>query len=108
MQLGTRVKAKDGDSCFSLAERAIDDWLYKNGIAHKKEVKYPNSDMRCDWEVNKEGERVFIEYFGLMNIAAYKEKAMQKKRIAEENKIKLIGIMPGCDWESLLSKELLP
>lgn len=107
MQLGTWVKAKDGDLCFSLVERAIDDWLFKKGITHDKEVKYPDSDMRCDWEVCKNGRRIFIEYFGLMNIAAYKEKAALKKRIAEKNGIKLIGIMPECDWESLLSKELL-
>lgn len=107
MRIGTWVKAKDGDLCFSLAERAIDDWLSKNGITHNKEVKYPESDMRCDWEVLINGKRVFIEYFGLMNLSAYKEKALRKKEIAEANGIKLIAIMPECDWELLLSEEFL-
>ncbi len=107
MQLGTWVTAKDGDLCFSLAERAIDDWLYKKGIAHKKEVKYPDSDMRCDWEILNRGKRIFIEYFGLMNIATYKEKAALKKKIASDNGITLIDIMPECDWEEILSKALL-
>ena len=106
MRLGTWVLAKDGDLCFSLVEREIDDWLYKNNIVHTKEVKYPNSNMRCDWEVVKNGHRIFIEYFGLMNQDAYAQKAELKRKLAQDNGIDLIGIQPNDDWEVVLSREL--
>ena len=107
MRLGTWSIAKDGDQCFSLVERDIDDWLFRNGITHAKEVKYPGCDMRCDWEVSKGGRRIFIEYFGLMNQATYAEKAAQKKLIANQNNIHLIAILPNDDWEAVLTTELL-
>ena len=107
MRLGTWVLAKDGDQCFSLVEREIDDWLFQMGIAHTKEVKYPNSDLRCDWEVIKDKKRIFIEYFGLMNQSAYAAKAELKRQIAVANGIELVSIAPGCDWKALLSGLLL-
>ncbi len=107
MKLGTWVLSKDGDQCFSLAEREIDDWLFEKHIAHTKEVKYPNSDLRCDWEVFRDGKRIFIEYFGLMNQNAYAAKAELKRNLAAANGIILIGITPECDWEALLSATLL-
>lgn len=107
MRLGTWALSKDGDQCFSLVERDIDDWLFRNGIPHTKEAKYPGCDMRCDWEVSKGGRRIFIEYFGLMNQATYAEKAAQKKLIANQNNIHLIAILPNDDWEAVLTTELL-
>lgn len=107
MRIGTWVRAKDGDLCFSLVEREIDNWFYKNGIIHAKEVKYPESNMRCDWEILKNGKRYFVEYLGLMNIKAYEEKTVLKKQLAESNGIIFVGIMPRCDWESLLASIFL-
>ena len=106
MRIGTWTLAKDGDMCFSLVERDIDDWLYNKNIVHTKEVRYPGSDMRCDWEVIKDGKRIFIEYFGLLNWDAYARKAEEKKKLAKANGIVLIGISPGDDWESVLSESL--
>lgn len=107
MRLGTWTLAKDGDMCFSLVERDIDDWLFRRNIAHTKEVKYPGSEMRCDWEVYKDGQRIFIEYFGLMNQSTYASKAALKRQLAAENGIILIGLMPTDDWEEVLSTSLL-
>lgn len=106
MRLGTMVLAKDGDMCLSLAERDIDDWLSRNKVKHEKEVRYPDTHMRCDWEVFGYDSRIFIEYFGLMNQEAYAKKAELKRQMAKANKIKLIEIMPGVDWEKLLKAEL--
>ena len=103
MRLGTMVLAKDGDMCFSLAEREIDDWMSKNGIVHEKEVRYPVSNMRCDWELKGYGRRIFVEYFGLMNQEAYARKTDQKRRLARDNRIELVEIMPDTDWEAVLS-----
>ena len=102
MRLGTWTLAKDGDMCFSLAERDIDDWLYRNKVKHTKEVKYPGSDMRCDWELFGLGKRVFVEYFGLMNQEAYAKKAELKRQMAKDSGIDLVEILPNTDWESLL------
>ena len=106
MRLGTWTLAKDGDMCFSLVERDIDDWLTRHQIKHTKEVKYPNSDMRCDWEVFKNGVRIFIEYFGLMNQKTYAAKAELKRQIAQANQIHLVSITPEQDWEKTLSEVL--
>ena len=106
MRLGTWTLAKDGDMCFSLVERDIDDWLTRHKIKHTKEVKYPGTEMRCDWEVFRDGQRIFIEYFGLMNQETYAAKAEQKRQLAMANGIRLIGITPETDWESCLMKEL--
>lgn len=107
MRLGTWVIANDGDMCFSLVERDIDNWLSRKNIPHKKEVRYPESDMRCDWEVSRGNKRIFIEYFGLMNRETYAEKAALKYRMAKSHGIQLIGILPDDDWESKLSTLLL-
>lgn len=107
MRLGTWSVAKDGDLCFSLVEREIDNWLFNHNIAHTKEVKYPNSDMRCDWELFRNGKRMFIEYFGLMNRKTYATKAEQKRTLANTNGIELLAITPEMDWEKALRLYLL-
>jgi hypothetical protein len=38
---GTRVIAKDGHECNSIAELEIDNWLFQHGISHEKEPFYP-------------------------------------------------------------------
>lgn len=103
MKIGTMVEADDGDICFSLPERDIDNWLFAQGIRHRKEVKYPDSDLRCDWELLGYSQRVFVEYFGLMNQAAYAEKARIKNELASRAGIRLIEIFPETDWKSQLA-----
>jgi len=104
MKIGTMVLADDGDLCFSLPERDIDNWLFSNGIKHQKEVKYPDSDLRCDWEIFGFSQRIFVEYFGLMNRASYADKARMKTEIAQRNGIHLIEIFPDTDWKHLLKQ----
>lgn len=107
MRIGTWVLAKDGDMCFSLAERDVDDWLFAHRIEHNKEVQYPNSTMRCDWEVVCKKERFFIEYLGLMSKSAYAEKIKAKRAIADQHGIRLIEILPNTDWKRLLASLFL-
>ena len=104
MKIGTMVLADDGDLCFSLPERDIDNWLFSNGIKHQKEVKYPGSELRCDWELFGFSERVFVEYFGLMSRSAYAEKARLKTEIAQSAGIRLIEIFPDSDWKHILEQ----
>jgi hypothetical protein len=105
MKIGTMVEADDGDICFSLVERDIDNWMFSQGIRHKKEVKYPESDLRCDWEVFG-SKRIFVEYFGLMNQAAYAAKAKRKSEMASKAGITLIEIFPDTDWKTAIQKSL--
>lgn len=104
MRLGTLVRAEDGHMCYSMVERNIDNWLSRHGIKHEKEVNYPNSPMRCDWEVLLQGQRVFIEYFGLMSQEAYARKTEQKIEIAKQNNIELIPIYPETDWATTFER----
>ena len=69
---------------------------------HQKEILYPGSRMRCDWELIGFPERIFVEYFGLASMKAYAEKIAEKRALAESNKIKLIEIFSDSDWVALL------
>ncbi|MBI5195023.1 MAG: hypothetical protein HZA10_01730 [Nitrospirae bacterium] len=104
MKIGTMVLAKDGHVCLSLAEKDIDDFLYFLNIGHKKEVSYPNSNYRTDWEIVWNQKKYFIEFFGLMNIREYANKAKQKTALAALNNIELISIYPETNWKELIKK----
>ena len=103
MTYGIMSLAEDGHLCLSLAEKEIDDFLYSKGIIHEKEVFYPGSKMRADWEILNVEKRTFVEYFGLMSKKDYAEKTEKKIKIAKANNINLIEIYPESDWELLLS-----
>lgn len=104
MKIGTMTLAKDGHVCLSLAEKDIDDFLYSRNIVHKKEVPYPQSAYRADWAVDWQEKKYFIEFFGLMNISAYANKAKQKTEICRSHNIELISIYPETNWEALIIK----
>jgi hypothetical protein len=104
MKIGTMVLAKDGHVCLSLAEKDIDDFLYFSNIAHKKEVPYPKSEYQADWAIDWQEKKYFIEFFGLMNISAYANKAKQKAAIAAAHNIELISIYPDTNWKELITK----
>ena len=87
---GTRCLAKDGHVCFSLAEKTIDDLLFRMGISHKKEIYYPDSKYRADFLVND----TFIEYFGLAGNIDYDKKIEEKIKICKKKNIRLISLYP--------------
>lgn len=84
--------AKDGHKCDSLAERIVDDWLYKKDIKHERSISYPsNNKLTADFLV----EGYFIEFFGLHGKHKRYDQLMNNKlKIARENNLKLIGIYP--------------
>jgi hypothetical protein len=102
MTIGTMVLAKDGHVCLSLVEKEIDDFLFENGINHEKEVYYPNSNYRTDWELFGTDSRTFVEYFGLMSNSDYATKTSLKQAIAVESKINLISLFPETSWKDVL------
>ena len=95
MGRGTMCVAEDGHTCLSVAEKNIDDWLFKNNIKHEKEPAYPknqnlnpDNSLRADWKVNN----VFIEYFGLKGNKDYDKKILLKRELANILKLNLIEI----------------
>jgi hypothetical protein len=87
---GIQTLAKDGHMCFSLGEKTIDDYLYKNKIKHEREPKYPDSNYRADFKIGN----IFLEYFGLTGNPDYDIKTKMKKRLCKKHGIKLISIYP--------------
>jgi hypothetical protein len=102
---GVRCVATDGHECFSLAEKAIDDWLSAHHIPHEKEPVYPYDSqlnptrMRADWKVRE----VFIEYAGLMSEPDYSAKMETKQKLSAKFGIPLIVITPE-DMQNLDEK----
>jgi len=102
MPIGTHVLAEDGHLCFSLPEKDIDDFLYRNGLAHSKEVSYPGSRLKADWEIFGGQGRVFVEYFGMIKKPDYLSRVNRKTELARNHGIELIPIFPGDDWKGSL------
>jgi hypothetical protein len=90
---GTRVIAKDGHECNSLAELEIDNWLSQNGILHEKEPLYPydeelnpNTRYRGDFKIGI----TIVEYAGLMSKNEYREKMKIKEKLAKNRGLSLV------------------
>ncbi len=87
---GYRSIATDGHLCLSLGERAICEFLTKNGFIHEKEPSYPIHDlnpsggMRADFRVGD----VYIEFAGMLSEPAYAEKMQRKEELARALKMK--------------------
>lgn len=84
--------AKDGHKCDSLAERIIDDWLFRRKIKHDRAVSYPgNHGFTADFKV----EDYWIEFFGLSGeLKEYDRIKKKKLQLAKIYNLKLIEIYP--------------
>lgn len=76
----TNTKAADGHLCNSVSEALIDNWLTKNNVFHKREVFYPKTNYRADWAIFIEGQRIFVEYFGLANDSPRYDRTIKKNK----------------------------
>ncbi|MCX6720091.1 MAG: hypothetical protein NTV36_03240 [Candidatus Staskawiczbacteria bacterium] len=89
------AKAKDGHSCDSVSELLIDNWLYKNRIAHERDTHYPNTNHKTDWKIFAKEKEIFVEYFGLANDSPRYDRCIKEKiKLCDINKITLIAIYP--------------
>jgi len=91
---GTRVLSKDGHECLSFGEMHLDNMMHKHSLKHKKEVSYPNSNMVCDWVIELENNKIYVEYFGLLGNEDYDKKIEMKRLLAKENRLTLIEFYP--------------
>jgi hypothetical protein len=87
---GHRSIASDGHLCLSMGERAICEFLTKNGITHEREPMYPfdevfnpNGLLRGDFLI---GDLV-IEFAGMMSNPDYAERMKTKEKLAKARKI---------------------
>lgn len=85
-------KAKDGHICDSLAEKIIDDYLFKRGIAHQRNFPYPEGTYTADFKIGNK----LIEYFGLSGEhKRYDELKTIKKKLIKKYGLNLIEIYPN-------------
>ncbi|HVA68598.1 MAG TPA: hypothetical protein VNF45_04745 [Candidatus Binataceae bacterium] len=90
MGYGTVVLANDGHECLSLGEKTVDDLLSHHGIAHEKEVPYPDVNYRADWRIVVNGAQLYVELFGLDGQTDYTRRMKQKIKFAQESGIQLV------------------
>lgn len=87
-----KFTANDGHPCDSFTEKIIDDWLYRRGIRHRRRIPYPGTRMTADFSL---GRKVLLEFFGLAGVQKqYDELLKRKRRICQEQGIRLIEIYP--------------
>jgi hypothetical protein len=89
-----RLKCKDGHIVDSISEKIIDEWFFKNNIAHEKNKKYPNSNMDCDFYLSDYD--LWVEYFGLWGggIKEYDKTIEDKEKIIVANDFNFVGLKP--------------
>lgn len=84
--------ANDGHKCDSLAERIIDDWLFRRKIKHKIHVPYPNNEkFSADFVI----DNIWIEFFGLSGeLKRYDFLKRKKLHFVKKLGINLISVYP--------------
>ncbi len=91
----TNTKALDGHTCDSVSEALIDNWLFSHKILHQRDSRYPTTNHKADWAVEVNGQKVFIEYFGLAKDSKrYDRDVNHKKDLCQKNNIPLVEIYP--------------
>jgi len=81
---------EDGHRVRSRPEQIIDNWLYKNRIAHGYETPIRDTK-RCDFEVPTEDGSIYIEYWGL-NDEAYLKNKDEKLAIYKKHHLALVSL----------------
>jgi hypothetical protein len=93
-------RTQDGHRVRSRAEAMIDDYLYRNGIAHAYERRLPgiNEDVLSDFYILK--GNVYIEFWGMEENDKYAERKKKKQEIYAKEGFNLIE-MNDNDIQSL-------
>jgi len=106
---GHQSIATDGHHCLSLGERAICEYLTKNGVEHGKEPLYPHHEklnpnglMRGDFLVHG----TIIEFAGMMSNKEYAERMSNKQKLAKLSNISWLKLEASSliDLEEMLQR----
>jgi hypothetical protein len=106
-----KIRTDDGHWVRSYAEKAIDDWLFNQGISHGYERRIPISEnMRCDFylQLGPDKRLLYIEYWGLDD-EKYRERREEKISLYKKSGLPLVQLEPR-DLENLdenLTKKIL-
>lgn len=100
-----KYTAKDGHVCDSLSEKIIDDWLYRKGLTHSRNIAYPEKpNLTVDFVVNE----IWIEFFGLYGQHQHYDLLHNEKiALAKKYNIKLIKLYPKHLFPTNTLNELL-
>ncbi len=100
----------NNNKCDSIPEKIISDWFIENGIKNEKYPRYKDyienehPQKKFDWLIYVNGEKYFVEYFGLWDNKArnnylhkYTKKAKKKIKLLYKNNLhhKTIFIFPS-------------
>ena len=95
---GTQSRASDGHWCRSQFERAVDDFMTANAIAHDVEPAWahhptlnPSGARRADWRL---ADGTFVEAAGLLDDPGYAAKMASKTELATATGQPLLIITP--------------
>jgi hypothetical protein len=93
---GVVMVAADEHLCLSMLEKAVDDFLFKNGIKHEREPLYPyDPDLnprtlrRADFHL---ADGTLVEAWGFPEDPVYAAKMVEKKELAARHKIRVLGL----------------
>jgi len=86
-------RADDGHLVRSKDERYIDNWLYKNKIAHSSEDKLTGANIYCDFFLPYKGG-IYVEYWGMVEKDDYAKRMKQKIEFYDKKKFTRIDIYP--------------
>jgi len=85
------IKADDGHRVRSLSEKAIDDWLYNQGLLHAYERRVPiQEEMYCDFYVKV--AKCYIEYWGMEDDRQYLTRKQQKVDLYRKHELSLVEL----------------
>lgn len=102
-----------GNTCYSLSEVRISNFLFERGIAFEKEIAYAEvmpkdvcRTKRFDWKIG----RRFIEFFGLCGYRDYDDSAHEKIALCQQYNVELLPLFPddlaGTHWQDKILKFL--
>lgn len=86
-----RIVCNDGHEVRSYYERAFDNYLHKENIAHEYDARLPfNKRFMCDFKVGD----IYIEIWGMVGWEPYDDRMSRKIKLYEENDCKLLQVFP--------------
>ncbi|MCF2138780.1 MAG: hypothetical protein K9W44_01830 [Candidatus Lokiarchaeota archaeon] len=91
----SRYVCLDGDVVRSISECLVDNFLYRNGIAHKYEdviVKSAAHQYKYDWYLPDLD--LYLEFFGFSG-KKYKETMEKKRKFYRTNHLSMMEIIPS-------------
>lgn len=89
-----QFKTEDGHFVKSQGELIIDNWLYRNGIIHAYETRIQRNNKHIMTDFYLSRIDVYIEFWGMINNPAYKQRKDEKIIFYRNHELNLIELFP--------------